>query len=207
MRVTIFGATGRTGHLLVQRALEAGHDVTAYARTPARLQIAHPALRVVVGELDDDAAIGEAVRGSDAVIEGVGSESGGTRRVVAAMTAAGVKRLVAVSTCSVPDAGDRPDPDVEELVRFVRTRAPGAYAEVRAAAEIVRASTLDWTLVRVAKLTDDAPSGARAGYYGRGEIGMSTSRADLAAFLLAQLTDPDHAGRAPAISSRPRLPA
>ncbi|MGW5354864.1 NAD(P)-dependent oxidoreductase [Streptomyces sp. NPDC004031] len=202
MRITLFGATGRMGQLLTQLALDAGHEVTAYARNPAKLRITHPHLSVVAGQLDDDAAILDAVRGADAVIEGVGSESAATRRVIAAMGSAGVKRLVVVSTCSVPDPDDLPDAKFKALVRFVRTAAPRPYAEVRAAAEHVRASDLDWTLVRVAKLNDKPARGdVKVGAYGHGVVGLSLTRADMAAFLLSQVRDDTYIRRAPAISN------
>lgn len=202
MKITIFGATGRMGRLLTRQALDAGHLVTAYARNPAKLDLTHPDLTVVAGELDDEEAITAAVRGADAVIEGVGSQSEGTRRIIAAMGAAGVRRLVVVSTCSVPDPADRPDLKVRALVRFVRTVAPRPWAEVRAAAEAVRASDLDWTLVRVAKLTDAPATGTvKAGHYGHGVVGLSLTRADMAAFLLGQVTDTTYLRQAPAIGN------
>ncbi|MFD0021301.1 NAD(P)-dependent oxidoreductase [Streptomyces sp. NPDC058382] len=202
MRITVFGATGRMGQLLVRQALDAGHEVTAYARTPDKLRITHAKLAVIAGQLDDDGAILEAVRTADAVIEGVGSESAATRRIITAMNTAGVRRLVVVSTCSVPDPADRPDLKLKALVQFVRTAAPRPWAEVRSAAEAVRASELDWTLVRVAKLNDSQGTGdIKAGHYGLGSVGLSISRADMAAFLLGQVTDTTYLRRAPAISN------
>ena len=202
MKVTVFGATGQMGHLLVRRALDAGHAVTAYVRIPDRLQINHPNLSMVTGQLDDDVAILGAVQDAEAVIEGVGAVSDGTRRIVAAMEKAGVQRFVVVSTCSVPDPQDLPDVKFAALVRFVKTAAPGPYREVRRAAEIVRESTLDWTLVRVAKLNNKPATGQiKVGYYGRGAVGLSTTRADMAAFLLNQVTDLAYLHQAPAISS------
>ncbi|MFF1839436.1 NAD(P)-dependent oxidoreductase [Streptomyces sp. NPDC058231] len=202
MRITLFGATGRMGQLLTQLALDTGHEVIAYARTPGKLRITHPNLSVIAGQLDDDEAILEAVRTADAVIEGVGSESEATRRIITAMNAAGVKRFVVVSTCSVPDPDDLPDAKFKALVRFVKTAAPHAYAGVRAAAQAVRASDLDWTLVRVAKLNDKPAGGnVQVGNYGHGVVGLSITRADMAAFLLDQVSDGTYIRSAPAISN------
>lgn len=202
MKITVFGATGQTGHLLVRQALDAGHAVTAYARNPERLRIGHPSLSVTAGQLDNDEAVLAAVQSADAVIEGVGSVSDGTRRIIAAMNTSGVRRLVAISTCSVPDPQDLPDAKVKTLVRFVKTAAPKPYREVRRASEIVRASSLDWTLVRVAKLNNKQTADqVKTGYYGHGVVGLSITRADLAAFLLDQATNLTYLHQAPAISN------
>lgn len=202
LRITVFGATGRMGHLLVRQGLDAGHSITAYARNPERLQIDHPNLSVLAGQLDNDEAILAAVQRADAVIEGVGSVSDGTRRIVAAVEESSARRLVVVSTCSVPDPHDLPDAKFKALAKFVKTAAPGPYQEVRRAAEIVRASGLDWTLVRVAKLNDKNAAGQiRAGYYGHGVVRLSITRTDMAAFLLDQVTNLTYLHQAPAISN------
>jgi putative NADH-flavin reductase len=202
LRITLFGATGQMGHLLASQALDAGHTITAYARNPERLHIDHPNLSVVAGQLDNDEAILAAVQDADAVIEGVGAVSDGTRRIIAAMDNSAVRRLVVVSTCSVPDLQDLPDAKFKALVQFVKTAAPTPYREVRRAAEIVRASALDWTLVRVAKLNNKNATGQiKAGYYGHGVVGLSITRADMAAFLLDQVVNLRYLHQAPAISN------
>jgi nucleoside-diphosphate-sugar epimerase len=188
--------------LLVRQALDAGHAITAYARNPGRLHIDHPNLSVLAGQLDNDEAVLAAVQGADAVVEGVGAVSDGTRRIIAAMVTSSVRRLVAVSTCSVPDPQDLPDAKFEALAESVRTAAPTPYREVRRAAGIVRASGLDWTLVRVARLNDENATGqVKAGYYGHGVVGLSITRADMAAFLLDQAANLAYLHQVPAISN------
>jgi len=188
--------------LLVRQALDAGHTITAYARNPERLHIDHPNLSVVAGQLDNDEAILAAVQDADVVIEGVGAVSDGTRRIIGAMGKSGVRRLVVVSTCSVPDPQDLPDAKFKALVRFVKTAAPTAYSEVGRAAETVRASALDWTLVRVAKLNNKNATGQiKVGYYGHGIVGLSITRADMATFLLDQVANLTYLHQAPAISN------
>ena len=68
MRLTVFGATGKTGLLVCKQALEQGHAVTAYVRDPAKLdlladQASANELSVRVGSLEDKEAICEAVTG------------------------------------------------------------------------------------------------------------------------------------------------
>jgi len=202
VRIAIFGATGRTGNILVQKALAEGNDVVAIARHPENLQVRHERLSIVTGELDDDEAIANAISGADAVIEGVGAVSDGTKRIVDTMDRQGVRRLIAISTCSVSDALDLPDAKFKALIQFVKTAAPQAYKEILRAAEFVRSSDLDWTLVRVAKLKNGSGSGrVKVGYYGHGVVGLSIARADLASFLLDQAKDDSYIKQSPAISN------
>jgi putative NADH-flavin reductase len=109
MRLTILAATGGIGSQLLAQAVAAGHDVTAVVRNPSRVPDS-PA-RVVVDDLAaaDQATMHEAVRGADAVLSGLGARSAaeagvasrGTRSVVQAMQATGVRRIVVVSAASV----------------------------------------------------------------------------------------------------------
>lgn len=104
MKLIIFGATGRTGIHLVEQALAAGHDVVAFIRNPAKLDLRHDRLRVAQGELTDAVAVEDVVRGADAVLatltpQIVGGSKDmpvavGTRNIVAAMRTHGVRRLV-----------------------------------------------------------------------------------------------------------------
>lgn len=124
MNLTIFGASGKTGRLLVQNALERGHKVTAYVRSPESFELQHELLSVVVGTLENNEAIERAIVGADAVAELVGSVSEGTERILAAMKRHGVRRLVAASACIVSDPIDLPDFELSLLVSFVESRRP-----------------------------------------------------------------------------------
>ena len=111
MKVTVFGATGKIGALVLRRLLDDGHEVTAFVRSPRKLGIAAAAVDVVAAELTDEDAIREAVEDADAVISALGPPidpfvrgtplTDGTRRIVAAMHACGVRRLVALATVGV----------------------------------------------------------------------------------------------------------
>jgi putative NADH-flavin reductase len=102
MKLTVVGATGGVGRRVVSQALDADHDVTAYVRNRAKLQLTHPRLTVIAGELTDREAIRHAVAGADAAINALGpsldrNATGmplvdGTRNIVTAMQAEGVER-------------------------------------------------------------------------------------------------------------------
>jgi putative NADH-flavin reductase len=214
VRVTVFGSTGHVGRLIVALAVAEGHDVTAFARDPARLAaIRSERLCVVVGELADSSAVDRAVEGADVVVSALGPGArvrrgelaDGMRTVLDAMATHGVRRLVALSTASVQDSADRPDLAYALLVFAVRILFHGAYAEVRGVADVVRESRADWTLVRVGLLWGGSDSGVRAGRYGRGEVGLRVSRAGLARVMLDLATSGEHLHEALAVSdARPR---
>ena len=103
MKLLIFGSTGGTGRELLKQALEQGHNVTAYARNPAKMSdIEHANMQVIRGDVLDPATVESAVPGQDAVLSTIGAGAGrttlredGTRNIIEAMEKAGVSRLVA----------------------------------------------------------------------------------------------------------------
>jgi putative NADH-flavin reductase len=203
MRITVFGATGGTGQHVVEQALDAGHQVTAVVRNPARLAVPlRDGLTVVVAQLDDPAAVGRAVAGADAIVDALGAPGTGpttiradaARQIVAAMREAGVRRLVTVSASGAHTTGDGP------FIRYVVKPVLGyilrhAFADMRAMEEIVRASGLDWTIVLPPQLTDGPHTGKvrrRVGSNVRGSYRIT--RADLASAVLAAVTDDELRG-------------
>jgi putative NADH-flavin reductase len=106
MKLVIFGSTGGVGYQLVVQAIEQGHTVTAFARTPAKIEIEHANLMVVQGDVLDSAAVEKAVDGQDALLCAIGAGKGtirseGTRNIVQAMEKAGVSRFICLSTLGV----------------------------------------------------------------------------------------------------------
>lgn len=210
MRITIFGGTGPTGLLLIDQALGEGHDVVAYARTPAKLPT-HPRLTPVQGQLDDAAAIAEAVRGSDAVLSTLGPTTKkadapplvtGHRHIVAAMREHGVQRLVVMGTPSITDPTDGKETKVSLMVTAVRKFQPVAYDTIVTIGQIVRESGLQWTIVRF-PLLSDGPKTTSINVRKVGDQGgLRLSRANAAAYYLQQLTDTSQIGRAPFITDK-----
>ena len=200
MELTVFGATGATGTCLTEQALAAGHQVTAVVRDPARMSVpAATGLRVVTADLMDPAAISESVADADAVLAAFGPHGTGpttvlregTRSVVEAMHKEGTRRLVSVSGSIVTDEGEGP------VLRYlVKPLARGTFmrhvnADMIGAEEQIRESGLDWTIVRPPRLTNEPATGAyRTAIDQNLPRGLTVSRADLAAYLLAIIGDP-----------------
>ncbi|WP_018636395.1 NAD(P)-dependent oxidoreductase [Parafrankia elaeagni] len=214
MNVTVFGATGAIGQIVVDDLLRAGHDVTAYARNPAKIPPSweEKSVAVIIAEITDAASIDKAVAGADAVVSALGPSMDrkatglplveGTRLVIEAMRRHGVRRFVGNGTPSIVDERDKPTFQ-QKLVGFMgRTFLPRAYRELLGMSEIITTSGLDWTIVRFSAPKNGPARGVRRqGFFGTDKIGMKVTRADIAAFTAAQITDDRYVRAAPAISN------
>ena len=212
MRVTVFGASGKIGRLTVDRLLDDGHQVVAYVRDPAGIPWSHASLTVVVGDLSDRAAIRRAVAGSAAVISALGPArhrtatgspvTEGTTAIVAAMDEEGVRRYIGLATPSIPDRRDGRTVQAKLRPLIAKMLSPNALRELRGMTAAVTTSDLDWTIARITRPVDRPGTGTlRVGYLGRDKIFSTMTRTDIAAFLIAQLTDDNFIKAAPAISN------
>jgi putative NADH-flavin reductase len=215
LELVIFAATGGIGRQAVAQALAAGHDVTAVVRNPKALPAG---VRSVTANLEaaDPATLESAVRGADAVISGLGPRplrdagiaARGTRAIVGAMKAAGVRRLIVVSAApisTVPSPGrpnpPRHDPGDGFFMRHLfgplaKTALRGRYADLAEMEDIVRDSGLDWTIVRPPSLNNKPLTGSYRTAFGRNiRGGFSISRADVAHLMLAALERPATIGQ------------
>ena len=107
MKVIVFGASGKTGLLVIQEALAAGYEVVAYVRTKESIKLAHPNLKVVVGQLNEKDKLKSVIIGSDACISTLGGGSltkhshaiiEGIDNIVRIMEEVKVKRFVYLSS-------------------------------------------------------------------------------------------------------------
>ena len=210
MRLVVFGATGRTGRPLVAQALAGGHEVTVFVRDPAKLSVSHERLRTVQGDIRDAESVEAAVRGQDAVLSVLGRTRGsasdvmtvGATNILSAMKKHSVRRLVSLVGAGVRDPHDLP-PSVggRVMTTLLRLLARGVLDDARQHADLVRRSSLDWTLVRSPRLTQGRRTGSyRAGYLQFGPR-ETVSRADVASFMLKLATGGDFVHEAPMIGS------
>ena len=124
------------------------------------------------------------------------------QNIIAAMKKQGARRLIITSTLSAKDSNDKPTLRTKAMVNLVKTTMQGAYEDIVSAAETVRNSDLDWTIVRLTMLNNDPKSGkVKAGYLGDGKVGTWVSRADIADFMLKQVENTEYLHQAPAISN------
>jgi putative NADH-flavin reductase len=195
MKVVVFGASGRTGRLVVEQALEKGHAVTAFVRESFPAAVEHPKLRVVVGDVLDERSVEDAIAGQDAVVSTLGpapraDDSICSRSIVciiAAMKSQSVGRLIVVTSASDIEGGFL----FEKIVRPLFLQRVFDDKE-RQEMEIFK-SGLDWTIVRPPILRDGPRTGGyRLSTAGAPQGGWRVSRADLADFIVRELPRKDY---------------
>ncbi|MFD8379144.1 NAD(P)-dependent oxidoreductase [Streptomyces sp. NPDC059679] len=190
MKLLILGATGPTGHHVVDLAIAAGDTVTVLARRPEALEDLADQVNVVAGDATSHKDVAEAMIGQDVVVSALGRSTSVraddlfTRAAAAVIGAAkeqGVSRLVWLSSFGVGDTY-RSASTVQKIM--YRTFLRNIYANKELSEQAIRSSGLDWTLVYPTALTKDP---AKGGYLVGERLPMkgnpTISRADVADFL------------------------
>jgi uncharacterized protein YbjT (DUF2867 family) len=217
MDIIVFGANGQTGRLLTRRALDKGHSVVAVTRHPDDFPLSDPLLTVARADVREPASLVDVVRDADAVVSTLGvpfstrpidTYSVGVRNIVDAMQTTGVQRLVVVSSTGAYHYPNRREtPFALKIFEPVITRTIGktTYDDQRRMEDIVRASGLDWTIVRPSGLFDlPEPTNYIAGEVD--PVGGFTARIDLADYLIALAGEPSAAGRTVVVSTTKNTP-
>lgn len=210
MKITHFGASGSIGREFIKQtlALADDHQITAITRGKTAFGPTKANLQILEGDVIDRAMVEASIAGADAVVVTLGTPLGntemlrknGTANVVKAMAATGVKRLICLSAHGAGDSY----PMLPALYRYalIPLMMRNLYADHNAQEEVVRKSTLDWTLVRPAAFV----KGQRTGSYWHGAglpprpIASKISRADVADFLVRQLSDTTYVHQSPSLS-------
>jgi putative NADH-flavin reductase len=206
MRIALLGGTGRIGGELLGLLVAGRHDVAVLARR-SRSVPAAKRLTIVEGDARDPAAVAAVIQGSDAVMSALGPRGAkspsllaeAAANTVAAMKEADVRRLIAVSAAG---AFIEADPDSSALVRLILPRIfARQFADTRRMEEVIRASDLDWTLVRPTRLVNrPATERFRARSDFPPQRGMTISRAVVARFMVDALGQHSWIRAAPALA-------
>ncbi len=199
MEIVVFGSTGRTGVAVVAHALDRGHHVTAFARSPRKLALEHAALRVVTGDAFDPAAVSAAFDGADAAISALGAGtlepttdlSTATANVIAGARANGVRRLSATLSRAVFSATTRP-PFQNIAEEHKRNLAA------------LQASTLAWVGACPTSIEDEPGTGSYEAVLDGPASASRISRFDLADFLIDAVEGDAFVGHAVGVSAPSR---
>jgi len=206
MKLTILGATSATGRQLLEQALRAGHEVTAFVRDASKLGIAHERLRIMSGTALRAIDVEKAVEGNDAVLSTLGPKgkpmvmaAKSTKHIVNAMEKYGVQRLVVVSVAGVAVPQDKRGFNLASAL--IKLFLKDVFTDRENQLAVLEASKVDWTAVRVPRLTDEPAKGSVKAFFGNASPSMKVTRADLADFMLKQLADRQWLRQAPIVSN------
>jgi len=197
MKIVIFGASGKTGTLLVEQALEKGYQVIAYLRKTGPVFKEHPNLKIIVGRLNETLKMKDAITGADACISALGGSSltkrspeivQGIENIVNIMEQVGVRRFIYLSSIGAGDSRFLFAQPIRFLIFNVILRVP--LADHNTNENQISSSNLDWTIVRPGSLTNGAITVDLK--FGTERVPVtgnkSISRANVTAFMLHQLT-------------------
>ena len=209
MRLALFGATGRAGGAILRQSRAAGHEIHALARSPGRLDLDDPRVAVTAGDVRDVAAAERAVQGADAVVSAIGGTGPanlavlqqGTAGILTAMTRHGVRRLIVIQGFHLPFPGD-PHNLGRPLVRaMLHLWNRSLSADTYRMAVVLRDSDLDWTLIRMPRLTPGPPGeDYRVGHLALGPWSTVTT-GQVSHFTLACLATGGFVRQAPMIAA------
>ena len=208
-RVLIIGASGGTGRQLVTQALERGCEVSAFVRDPSKFQMVHPHLKVIRGDVLDEASIRAAMEAQDAVLCALGHKryfyptrtlSEGTRNILRSMDAHGVQRLICETSLGIGDSAGRMG--LYYTLFVIPVILPFYFWDKTRQERVIAESSADWVIVRPGALTNADKRGQIR--HGR-KVGsflttVRNSRADVADFMLNQLESDTYLRSAPGVS-------
>lgn len=208
-KIVILGATGPTGRHIVQQAVSRGHDVTILVRSPQKAAELK-GVKLVVGDARDEKALRQALKGRDAVISALGTPaspfrdvtllSTATKALVKAMAAEHVSRLVAITGVGAGDSRGHGGALFDHAIFPLLLRK--VYEDKNRQEDIIRASGLDWTIVRPTILTNKKGTKAVRALTDLQDFhGGNIAREDVATFVLDQLSSDRWRHQSPLITA------
>lgn len=210
MKIAVFGASGAIGRLFVDQALKEGHQLHLYSRKKQGLPQSENS-QVFIGELSDFDQIKGAINGMDAVVSFLGPAlkrsypgmpiATGHEHIIRAMKELEVSRFITIATPAVPFEKDSTSIATVLPKVMARLFLPKPYKEIVASGELTKSSGLDWTVVRFIAPADGAPTGNVKVTFGDKKIGFKITRADIAAFVLKELSSRKYVKSMPIIGS------
>jgi len=209
MKIIVFGSTGTIGMHLLEQSLEKGYQVSAFCRNKDKLsQFKHPNLKTVEGDVFNNNDVDTAVKDQDVVIITLGSDksrksivrSEGTKNIINAMKTNGIDRLICQSTLGAGESNNNLNFFWKRIMFgwFLKQ----VFLDHELQEQYVKNSDLDWIIVRPAAFTD----GVKTENYLHGfsskskSIKLKISRADVADFILKQISNKNYLHQTPGLS-------
>ena len=208
MKFLLIGATGLTGEAIVNQGLVQGRHITALVRDASKVTVSDADLHLVVGDTLNNRDVDAAMAGQDAVICSLGTGvtfkhvtlfSDGTRNLLDAMHKYAVRRIVCITGIGAGDSRGHGGFFYDRVIEPTLLRT--IYQDKDRQEDLLRHSDRDGTIVRAGQLTNDEATGKYRVLLDL--IGVTVgkvARADVAAFVLQQLTSDDFLHKMPLLT-------
>ena len=213
MKIVVFGATGIVGKAVVDEALRKGHEVTVLTRDARKVTTRHEHLHIVEGNVSDKNVVRTVLKGQEAVVQtlGIGGKGDGkptnvvseaNKIIMTEMEQMNIKRLIAISVIGAGNSLTFLPWIYRKLVLPLFMKWFQAIIDDKNRMEpMIKKSGLDWTIVRCTTIKERPATGKiNATLDGKG-LKFSISAADMAVFIVNQLTDSSFLRQAPTISN------
>ena len=198
MKLIIFGASGKTGMLLIEQALAHGHEVVAYVRKAGTIKLDNSKLKIIVGNLNETLKMRDAMEGVDACFSTLGGGSLkhhateviiGIENIISLMEELKIHRIIYLSSIGVGESKYMIPQPLRFYIVNMLLRVPMADHNINE--QNITKSNLQWTIVRPGGLNDGPLTGKYQSGIEKTKLkgNPSISRADVASFMLKQMTD------------------
>lgn len=205
--VAVIGATGKAGKYLVKQLLLDGYAVKALIRKPDNYTLAHPSLQIIEGDIQSTSAVEKLLNGCDAVISTLGQakdepliSSLAATNITTLMKQYGIKRYIFVCGLNIDVPGDNKSAANVVKSDWMRNNFPDVVADKQKAYNIVAASNVDWTMVRLPFIVQTDEKG-KLDVSLEDCPGENINTSDLADFLIRQIHDSQYIRRSPFVAS------
>lgn len=205
MKIIVFGATGGVGQHVVKQALNKGIEVTAFVRTPSKLEVEHENLHITQGDAFNKEEVAAAIQGHDVVVSCLGSSKGikksteleeMTKNIVDDMKEHGIHRIIYTASAGI----DNEIPGI--FGKMVMKMLKHALTDHRNAVDYIQSNGLNYTIVRPLGLTNDPFTGKyRETKEGVPESSRTIPRADVAHFIIKAITDKQYENTSVAVAT------
>lgn len=205
-QIAVIGGNGRAGRFVARKALEKGYSVRMLARNPQRTALSSGQIEVIKGDAEDLSSIRTLLEGCDAVINTLGQPNKATpiyskvtRQILTVMKDLDIQRYITVTGGSLNAPGDRKSLLNQIGAQIFRWLYRDMIKDKEKELRILLDSKADWTLVRLPFIVEKPAMRKIINLYDM--PGMKMTNADIADFLVGQVSDQRYIRRCPFISN------
>lgn len=208
MNIIVFGASGSVGFEIVKQAIGKGYNVTAFVRNPEKFPLSeNQNLKIYKGDVLYLSDVKEALQNQNAVLCALGDgkigkiRAEGTKNIIEAMHDIGIKRLICQSTIGAGESYENLNFIWKYIMfGFILKRV---LPDHNLQEKYIQQSNLDYTIVRPSALTNGLITNAYKIGFAKDlhKLSLKINRADVADFMLRQLTVPNYIRKSVSISN------